>query len=43
MMELGSVATVTVDFGTPNPKLAANHTAITPNIDTYSANIFYCC
>lgn len=43
MQELGSVCTVTVDFGTANPKLAATHTAITPDINTYSANIFYCC
>ena len=43
MQELGSVSTVTVDFGDDNPKTASGHTAITPNINTYTANIWYCC
>jgi len=45
MLELGSVATLTIDFGDKKPKLAANHTQITNNngIEDYTANVFYCC
>lgn len=43
MSELGSVSTVTIDFGVANPKFAKTHTALTPNINTFSANIWYCC